>query len=130
MRRILIIDNDEITLSLTRKFLENYGYEVTIASGTKQALDELSAPEFDLIISEIQMPGLDGFDLVRFLKKCFIRIPVVFLSVQDDETTQMEAKNAGVIKLISKRAEYVNLPHIVGQVLSDSLKETKQQGLT
>jgi|AntRauTorcE11898_2_1112593.scaffolds.fasta_scaffold106026_1 CheY-like chemotaxis protein len=125
MRRILIIDNDEITLALTRKFLENYGYVVTIASSTKQALDELSAPEFDLIISEILMSGLDGFDLVRFLKKCFIKIPVVFLTVKDDDTTRREAKNAGVAKLISKRVDYVNLPHIVDQVLSQSLKETK-----
>lgn len=124
MRRILIIDNDEITLALTRKFLENYGYDVTIASGTKQALDELSAPEFDLIISEILMSGLDGFDLVRFLRKCFIKIPVVFLTVKDDETTVREAKSAGIARLISKRVDYPNLPHIVDQVLSKSLKET------
>lgn len=113
MKRILLVDNDKVTSKLTQKFLTNYGYEVESVELAKNALDLLVSPDFDLILSEIELPGITGFDMVNLLQKCKIDVPVAFLTTKDDVTTQFEALNCGVEQLISKRREYSNLPHIL-----------------
>ncbi len=119
MKRILVIDNDDITLSLTKKFLQNYGYFVEATLSSKDALDTLATSDFDLILSETEMPGLNGFDMLKVMQKCYINVPVAFLSSRDDRTTQEEAKHCGAVKLISKRKDFINLPHIVDKLLYD-----------
>jgi len=117
MKRILVVDNDEITLQLTERFLGNFGYEVEAVSTSKLALDKLNQPTYDLIISEIEMPGLNGFDLIKFMSKCHINVPLVFLASRDDRTTIDEAKHAGIDRVISKKNDYINLPHIIDNLL-------------
>jgi DNA-binding response OmpR family regulator len=117
MKRILLIDDDMVTLQLTSKFLRNFGFEVEDVSDSKLAMDKLMTPHYDLIISETEMNGLSGFDLCRMLQKYRIELPIVFLTAHDDQTTRDEASNIGVTRLISKRHDYVNLPHIVDAIL-------------
>lgn len=122
MKRILVVDSDEITLELTRKFLTNFGFEVEVAGTSASAMDKLGRPIFDLIVSEIDMPGLNGFDLIKLMQKCQIDVPLVFLSSRDDKTTVQEAKHAGVDRFISKKDDYINLPHILDNILYKNFK--------
>jgi len=122
MKRILVVDNDEITLQLTERFLGNFGYEVEAVSTSKLALDKLNQPTYDLIISEIEMPGLNGFDLIKLMSKCHINVPLVFLTSRDDRTTIDEAKHAGIDRVISKKNVYINLPHIIDNLLYQEYK--------
>lgn len=117
MKRILVVDNDEITLELTERFLSNFGYEVEAVSTSKLALDKLNRPTYDLIVSEIDMPGLNGFDLIKLMQKCQINVPLVFLTSRDDRTTIEEARHAGIDRVISKKNDYINLPHIIDNLL-------------
>lgn len=122
MKTILVVDNDEITLQLTDRFLSNFGYEVEAVSTSKLALDRLSRPTYDLIISEIEMPGLNGFDLIKLMNKCQINVPLVFLTSRDDRTTIEEARHAGIDVVISKKNDYINLPHIIDNLLYQDYK--------
>ena len=122
MKRILVVDNDEITLELTEKFLCNVGFEVDVANDSKEALNKLGRPVYDLIVSEIDMPGLSGFDLIKLMNKCQIDVPLVFLTNKDDSTTIAEATHAGRCRLISKENEYINLPHILDNILYQECK--------
>ncbi|MCB0760378.1 MAG: response regulator [Flavobacteriales bacterium] len=117
MKRILAVDHDEITLSLTKKFLENYGYTVEVTNSSKDALDKLAISHYDLILSETDMPGLSGFDMLKVMQKCHITMPLAFLSSKDDRTTLEESKHSGAVQLISKRKDFINLPHIVDNIL-------------
>lgn len=120
MRSILVIDADPVTANLTKKFLKNYGYDVEVASDGKSALDLVNRVSYDLILSETQLPGLAGFDIVKIMRKCYIDTPIVFLTTNDDKVTRLEAEALGAIRLISKRREYINLPHILGQLFFPS----------
>ncbi|MCH2199376.1 MAG: response regulator [Flavobacteriales bacterium] len=120
MKTILVIDSDPVTANLTEKFLKNYGYEVEVTSEGKDALDRLNRPRFDLVLSDTQLQGLAGFDILKIMKKCFINTPFVFLTADDDEVTRMEAEALGAARLISKRREYINLPHILDQLFFSS----------
>lgn len=117
MKQILLIDPEETSLRLTKKFLENHGYEVTACESASAALDVLLNPKFDLIVSEIDIKGLDGFDLCLILNKYQIEIPLIFLTARDDEATRNEATYAGVKDFVSKQTEYTLLPKKVGEVL-------------
>ena len=115
MKRILVIDSDPVATALTSKFLKNYNYEVVVAKTGKEALDLLENPNYDLVLSEIQIDGLGGFDVLKLMQKCFIDVPVIFLTVDDDAMTRIEAEGLGAKKLISKNSEYINLPHLLDQ---------------
>jgi len=119
MRHILLIDPETTSLKLTKKFLENHGYEVNACTSAAEALDLILDPKFDLIISEIDILGLDGFDLCAIIKKYQIDIPVLFLTNRDDQTTRTEAVYAGVEGFISKQFEYVSLPRTVRKILQE-----------
>lgn len=85
---ILLVDNDEITLELATRFLENAGYAVRATTRSSEALEMLSHPGLKLVISEIELNHLTGFDLLAITHKCQIDVPVVFLSHVDDPGTQ------------------------------------------
>ncbi|NQX91138.1 MAG: response regulator [Flavobacteriales bacterium] len=119
MKKILLIDNDKVTSKLVQKFLSNYKYEVDWAPSAKLALSKLDDPSYDLIISEVEMTGLNGFDILRLMKKCFIEKPLVFFSSKDDSTTRLEALMGGALDLISKKRDFINLPHRVGKIMQN-----------
>lgn len=113
MKRILLIDSDTVTAELTQKFLKNFNYTVDLATTGKKALDLLNQTRYDLVLSDIEVQGLGGFDVLKLMKKCFIDVPFAFFTVNDDASTGIEAESLGAIKVISKRTDYINLPHIV-----------------
>lgn len=119
MKKILLIDPVEPNLNLTKRYLENFGYELTAVESAGMALDLLLDPKFDLIISEIDILGLDGFDLCMILKKYQIEIPLLFLTNRDDLGTRTEAKFSGASGLISKQTEYSTLPFRVREILHE-----------
>lgn len=120
MKRILLIDSDQVTSELTKKYLEDFGFEVKLAANGKQALDQLNSEATDLVISEINFSGLTGFDILQLMRKCMIKAPMVFFTSSDDAVTELEALSLGASKLISKRKDFINLPHIVSALFSST----------
>ncbi|MFM1931277.1 MAG: hypothetical protein RL226_580 [Bacteroidota bacterium] len=116
MKKILLIDSDRITSALSSKFLSNYGYAVSVAFDGKQGIDMLENNKFDLVLSEISLDGLSGFDTFKLLRKCYKDIPVAFLTSEDDRATRAEAANMGAVALISKRQDYINLPLLLEKI--------------
>ncbi len=86
--RILVVDDSITTRTLERNILETHGYEVSIAADGKDAWDILQNETFDLIVTDIEMPQLNGFDLTKRIKDSerFEDTPVVIVSsLQKDE---------------------------------------------
>lgn len=113
MKSILVIDSDPITASLTVKFLQNYSYEVAIARNGKDALDMVHSPSYDLVLADTQLNGLSGMDVLKLMRRCFVDVPFAFLASNDDPATRMEAKDLGAVLFVSKRNEYITLPHVL-----------------
>ncbi|WP_130471166.1 EAL domain-containing response regulator [Candidatus Magnetaquicoccus inordinatus] len=86
--RILIVDDDGFTRMLLRSALEDGGYEVTEAADGEQALHEVGgAVAFDLLITDLNMPGMTGTELVQRLRKDGVRLPIIVLSGNNDVGT-------------------------------------------
>ena len=83
MFRILVVEDDNELRQLFCRVLEKNGYEALEASDGQQALDTLDQSYIDLIISDIMMPVMDGYELVRSLREAEIHIPVLMITAKD-----------------------------------------------
>lgn len=115
--KILIVDDEIITLKITRKLLTENGYEVDIASSSSEAMNFLNANHYDLVIVDITMPSISGFDLIQLMQSFDYNIPVIFLSNSDNDWTIEESYNVGAKRFVSKEREFNYLPSIVKEVL-------------
>src|SRR6478736_3897670 len=78
--RVLVVDDDLSTLHVSRLILEAKGYEVKTASDGFEALVELRRSLPDLIISDLRMPNMSGFELLSIVRRRFPHIPVIAIS--------------------------------------------------
>ena len=83
MFRILVVEDDAELRGLFVRVLEKNGYEALEAADGQQALDVLDENYIDLIISDIMMPVMDGYELVRSLREADIGIPVLMITAKD-----------------------------------------------
>lgn len=83
MMKILIAEDDRELRQLFSHVLISNGYHVTGVSDGQQALDAMDKDYFDLIISDIMMPVLDGYALVRQLRQCGNNIPILMITARD-----------------------------------------------
>ena len=101
--RILVIDDEKINLNILIGLLGDR-YEVVVALNAKKALEILDKKDVNLILLDIVMPGIDGFEVCSILKKQAHTqdIPVIFITVESDEKTIEEAYGIGGIDFITK----------------------------
>ena len=83
MFKILIAEDDSELLSLFKHVLIKIGYDATGVSNGREALDALDSEYFDMIISDIMMPEMDGYALVRALRDAGNSIPVMMITAKD-----------------------------------------------
>ena len=102
MATILVVEDEIVTQRLTRKILEERGYEVVVAEDGVDALMALGKINFDLILCDINMPNLDGFKLVEFLNTKNIFIPVIFITVREDVEDEIRGLALGAKDYIRK----------------------------
>lgn len=117
--KILLVDDEIITLKITRKLLTESGYDVDIASGSSEAMKLLGAQKYDMVIVDITMPTISGFDLIQLMQSFDYNAPVIFLSNNDNEWTIEEAYNIGAKRFVSKEKEFNFLPAIVREILAE-----------
>jgi two-component system chemotaxis sensor kinase CheA len=102
---ILVVDDSMTTRTLEKSILEAHGYKVRVAVDGMEALDRLRAERADLVISDLQMPRLDGFGLLEAMKKDpnLARIPVIVVTSLDRPEDQEGGLSLGADAYIVKR---------------------------
>jgi len=100
---IFVIDDSLNNLILSAETLDPHYVVVTVSSG-KKAIDLLKKITPDLILLDIEMPEMDGFDVLRYLKgsERYKAIPVVFLTAKTDHQTEIDGLEMGVVDFIAK----------------------------
>ena len=99
---ILVVEDEIVTQRLTRKILEERGYEVIVAADGVEALMTLGKMNFDLIVCDINMPNMDGFKLLEFLNQKNILIPVIFVTIREDVEDEIKGLALGAKDYIRK----------------------------
>ncbi|GEM_PF-2975238 len=118
MARLLIIDDDHTFRDALEEILQVYGYTTLTATDGYHALRLLEDDkDFDLILSDIQMPGLNGIDLLEKLQKSYRHIPVIMLTGQNDVNTAVQAMQRGALNYVLKD----NVDSVIQGVVQDAI---------
>ncbi|MDP2809063.1 MAG: response regulator [Rhodocyclaceae bacterium] len=118
--RILVVDDSITTRTLEESILTGAGYRVTVAVDGESAWDKLRRDSFDLVVTDIEMPGMNGFDLTRRIKQDerLAQLPVVIvtsLGSDEDRRRGMEAQADAYI--VKSSFESRELLEVIGQLL-------------
>ncbi|HEW91621.1 MAG TPA: response regulator, partial [Thermotogaceae bacterium] len=101
MKKILVVDDETNIRNLIKKILSDE-FEVDTAANGLEALKLLKNKEFDLMILDINMPQMDGVELMKKLKKHNVSIPIVVISVFSDPEKLIETFKLGATDFIVK----------------------------
>ncbi len=114
-QRVLVVDDEASIRDLLSKTLALAEYDVDTAPDGTAALDRLRAVNYDLLIADLKMPGMDGLTLIRQAKRMKADLPVIIITGFSTESSAIEAVNLGV-------AGYLTKPFRVPQVLAAASK--------
>ncbi|HUU02664.1 MAG TPA: response regulator [Myxococcota bacterium] len=119
MARILIVDDDTDILMLEEKVLTREGHEVQTVTSGEGALAAIKGREFDLILLDIMMPGIDGFEVSRLVKNEAQgkSTPVIFVTARDDSDSMREGFRSGGTVFLSKPFTANQLVRVVNSII-------------
>lgn len=100
-RKVLIVEDDQAIAELERDYLEVHGYEVTLRAEGNEALEEALEQEYDLIILDVMLPGMDGFDLLRRIRETKF-IPVLMVSARKEDIDKIRGLGLGADDYVTK----------------------------
>jgi two-component system response regulator VicR len=126
--KILIVDDDKFLIDLVKNSLEKEGYKIISASDGNTAIKLAMKEKPDLIILDILMPEIDGFEVCYYLQKK-ISAPIIMLTAKDDVIDKIVGLEVGADDYITKP---FNLPELVARVKSalrrsKKLRETREE---
>ncbi|MCC7383617.1 MAG: response regulator transcription factor [Deltaproteobacteria bacterium] len=102
MARLLLIDDDRALLDVLSLAFEDAGYEVEVAVDGLAGWTAIHARSFALVVSDVNMPGLDGFALTRRLRESGSRLPIILLTSRDNEIDEALGLELGADDYVSK----------------------------
>lgn len=123
MKTILIVDDDDRIRGLLQQYLENNNFK--ILSLENGLYIEKYLENIDLIILDIMMPKISGFDVIKKLKSLNIKIPVIFLSAKSETNDRIEGLELGAYDYIAKPFEPKELLLRIQNILNRSIKNNK-----
>ena len=116
---ILTVDDSASIRLTTRVALSNAGYQITEAVDGMDGIAKLNGGQFDLIVTDLNMPNMDGLTMIRELRKmpAHMGVPVIFLTTESDNDMKQQAKAAGATGWLTKPFDPESLVKIVRKVL-------------
>ena len=127
MKRILIVDDDKDLRFNLSCILKEEGHEVIAVSDGKQALNALAQNVLDLVLLDVRLPGMDGVELLKEIKKIEQNLPIIMLTAYSDVKSAVKAMKAGAFDYITKPFNEEELILILGKALQmqDLSREVK-----
>lgn len=113
MSKVLVVDDDEDLLYIIGEYLGSNGIEFHLAHSAAQARKRLSHGEYDLVISDFNMPGESGLDLFRSTSFRYPRLPFILMSGNLDPRLRREAISMGICNFVQKPFELSYLKSLI-----------------
>ncbi|PID28215.1 MAG: two-component system response regulator [Candidatus Cloacimonadota bacterium] len=107
--KILVIDDDERLLNLLEEALSSYNYKTYTKTDQSEALALISEVNFDLVLTDFMMPGLNGLEMIRRIKEINADLPVIMITGAGDMDTVMKTFKAGAYDYIKKPFKWQEL---------------------
>lgn len=123
MSRILVVEDSPTQAFATRSLIEEEGHDVELAENGRLALDAIARKAPDLIVTDLEMPEMDGLELVRIVRRDYPTIPIILVTAFGSEDVAVTALHEGAASYIPKK----NLARDIGPILADFLEQAKAE---
>jgi DNA-binding NtrC family response regulator len=127
LSRALIVDDDPGQRSLLESAVSNAGVEVASAEGGRAALEMLDQGPWDLVISDVKMPDMDGFELLKAIRQKGVEVPILFVTGYADIKDAVSAMQMGAIRYLEKPIDLHELKEVLDEVLEG--EDSEEQAL-
>jgi len=101
-RKVLVVDDDAVVGHSINRVLTGQGYQVQEAVSGMEALEALGRQRYDMVFTDIRMPGMDGLDMAARMKKSYPETPVVVITGYGTEASEKQASEIGVAGFLRK----------------------------
>jgi CheY-like chemotaxis protein len=120
MTKILIVDDDKtFRLSLSEGLSElEEGYRIIAAENGKRAVSVLNSTKIDLVITDLKMPEMDGFELIAYIRKHHPNLPAIVISAFGTPEIERGVKQMGALEFAEKPIDFDNLIQIISDTLN------------
>ena len=129
MNKILVVEDDLDIQELLQNFLQESGYDITVANDGLEAINLFSDDDFDLILLDILLPKIDGFSVCEFIRKKS-QIPIIILTALNGEKEQIKGLDLQVDDYITKPFSMPVLVRKIAAVLRRASKTPDQEHKT
>jgi len=119
-KRILLVDDEENARTALAKILSREEYEVISAGNGFEALELLKNTQVDLVITDINMPEMNGMSFLREINRLYPGINVIMVTAYGEVESYIEAMNLGAFEYINKPVRINELKKIISKVFRDS----------
>ena len=119
-KRILVVDDEENARIALSKILTREGYDVASAANGYEALNYLRGKDVDLIITDINMPEMNGMAFLRELNKVHPASNVIMITAYGEVESYIEAMDLGVFEYINKPVKIDELKKIISMVFNEA----------
>lgn len=130
MDRILVVDDSAFDLRIAERILEKQGrWEIHTAGDGREALERLAEQAFDVVLSDVQMPVMNGLELLKKVGERFPALPLVIVTSRGSEELAVEALQNGAASYLSKSSLKNDLERVLRSVLSAASHDRVQSRL-
>ena len=123
-KSILIVDDCKTTRKIIALYLKDAGYRTIMASNGVEAIEKLISEKIDFIVSDLNMPQMDGIELIKWIRSnaTFKNVPLIILSTEQDDLSRINGINTGASAFLTKP---ITKEHLVNEVrnIFDNEKE-------
>ena len=116
---VLVVDDEEALRTVLSGELANEGYDVKAAADGDEAISEVEKSPFDLVLLDIKMPRMSGFEVLKYIKVNHAKTKVVMLTGFADLKNAIESKKLGADDFVSKPYDLVDLLTTIERVLRE-----------
>ena len=118
-KKILLVEDNELNYEIAKTVLEEAGFRVDGASNGKEAIDKASNNTYDVILMDIQMPIMDGYEATKELRKLGNRTPIIAMTANAFSEDRKKAEDVGMDGYIAKPIDVNKLVSSIVNILSD-----------
>ncbi len=117
---ILVVDDDHLLCKNLKEHLKTSGYQPTCAFSGMEAVGVIKERDFHLVLTDLEMPYIDGFGLIKFIKTIKSEIPVILMTGDGEASTKDKALELGASEFIRKPFNIDHLLRVINKVLSNN----------
>jgi DNA-binding NtrC family response regulator len=113
VKRILLVDDDEHSRQSLKQILAEDGYDVTTCADGAEVLGVMEHSEFDVLITDLKMPKMNGIELLEKVKETKPDIHTIIITAFGETDTYLKAMNVGAADYLNKPIDYTELTRIL-----------------